>query len=175
MPLLKTVSPENAQGKVKQAYDFFNEMAGMVPLPIQMVSTSPDLLSNLINTIHYYVNDSNLSFPLLAHIRLLVAKEEDYPYCLNLNQEVLKNLGGVSQDNIDAALRDESLASLEQNEVEILKFVLKVVRDPASTQKSDIAKLHEYGWTDKDIYEAVHEGLLMLIRGIAFKAFKMTE
>ncbi len=35
--------------------------AGMVPLPTQMVSTSPDLLSNLIDTVKYYVNESNLS------------------------------------------------------------------------------------------------------------------
>ncbi len=173
MPLLRTVDPENAEGKVKEAYDFFNELAGMVPLPIQMVSPSPGLLSNFIDTVKYYVNESNLSFNLLAHIRLLVAKEEDYPYCLNLNTEVLKNLGGLSQARIDAVLEDTGQAALETKEVEMLKFVIKAVMDPATTTKADIDNLHVHGWTDSDIYDGVHEGLLMVIRGMAFKAFKM--
>ncbi|MCP4020574.1 MAG: hypothetical protein GY729_01925 [Desulfobacteraceae bacterium] len=175
MPLLETVKPEDAQGKVKEAYDFFNGMAGMIPLPIQMVSTSPDLLSNLIDTVKYYVNESNLSFSLLAHIRLLVAKEEDYPYCLNLNQTILKDMGGLSQEQVDAVLEDEGQASLEEKEVEMLKFVMKVVKDPAMSEMSDISKLRELGWTDKDIYEAVYEGFLMIIRGMTFKTFKMGE
>jgi hypothetical protein len=175
MPLLKTVAPGNAEGKVKESYDFFNEMAGMIPLPIEMISTSPDLLSIYIDTVKYYLNESNLSFSLLAHIRLLVAKEEHYPYCVNLNQEILKKMGGLSQEKIDEALKDEGLASLESKEVEMLKFVMKAIKDPATTEKSDIIKLHEFGWTDKDIFEAVHEGLLMVIRGMAFKAFKMGE
>ncbi len=175
MSLLKTISPENAEGKVKEAYDFFNTMAGMIPLPIQMVSTSPDLLSNLIDLVKYYVNESNLSTSLLTHIRLLVSKDEDYTYCINLNQEVLKGLCGYSQDNVDAFMKDINQALLEKREIDLLKFVIKAVSDPATTQESDIEELQEAGWTDKDIYEAVHEGLLMLIRGIAFKAFKMAE
>ncbi len=175
MSLLKTISPENAEGKVKEAYDFFNGMAGMVPLPIEMISTSPDLLSNFIEMVKYYVNDSNLSVSLLAHIRLAISKEEDYPYCINLNQEVLKGACGYNQENIDAFMKDVNEAKLEQKELEMLKFVIKAVTDPALTEKSDITNLNEAGWTDKDIYEAVHEGLLMIIRGIAFKAFKMSE
>ncbi len=175
MPLLKTVKPGDAEGKVKEAYEFFYGMAGMIPLPIEMVSTSPDLLSNLINTVKYYVNESNLSFSLLAHIRLLVSKEENYQYCINLNQEILKKAGGLSQEKIDATMKDENQASLEKKELEMLKFVIKVIRDPASTEKSDITNLHEFGWTDKDIYEAVYEGLQMVIRGMTFKAFKMGE
>lgn len=175
MPLLKTVAPENAQGTVKESYDFFKELAGMVPLPIEMISTSPCLLSIYIDTVKYYLNKTNLSFSLLAHIRLLVAKEEHYPYCINLNQEILIKMGGLSLEKIDAAMEDEGHASLEPNEVELLKFVMKAIKDPATTDKSDIIKLHEFGWTDKDIYEAVHEGLLMVIRGMAFKAFKMSE
>ena len=173
MPLLKIVDPDKAEGKVKEAYDFFNELAGMVPLPIQMLSPSPGLLSNFIDTVKYYNTESKLGFSLLAHIRLLVAQAEDYPYCLTLNTEVLKGLGGLSQAQVDAALEDPGRAALEPKEVELLKFVLKATADPATTTKADIDALHACDWTDQDIYEAVHEGLLMIIRGMAFKAFKM--
>lgn len=40
MPLLKVVSPENADGKIKETYSFFEKMGAPVPLPMQMMSTS---------------------------------------------------------------------------------------------------------------------------------------
>ncbi|MCP3922159.1 MAG: hypothetical protein GY714_06190 [Desulfobacterales bacterium] len=175
MSLLQTVKPENAEGKVKEAYDYFNGMAGMIPLPIQMVSTSPDILTNLIDTVKYYVNESNLSTSFLAHIRLFISIDEDYTYCINLNQELLKGMCEYDDGSIDALLNDVNNALLEKKEIELLKFVIKAVSDPATTEKSDIVNLNKAGWTDKDIYEAVNEGLLMLTRGIAFKAFKMAE
>lgn len=175
MSLLQTVAPENAEGKVKEAYDFFSEMAGMVPLPIQMVSTSPDLLSNMIDAVKYYVNNPKFSTSFLAHIRLFVSVEEDYPYCIDLNQGLLKGLCGYDDQSISALMDDINNALLEEKEIELLKFVVKAVSDPATTSKEDIVALQNMGWIDKDIYEAVHEGLLMLIRGIAFKAFKMGE
>jgi hypothetical protein len=175
MSLLETVAPENAHGSVKESYDFFNEMAGMIPLPIQMISTSPELLSIFIDTVKYYVNKSNLSYSLLAHIRLLVAKEDHLTYCINLNRDILKNIGRLRPKKNDAAQEDEDLASLDAKEVELLKFVMKVIKDPATTEKSDILKLHKVGWKDKDIYEATNEGFMMIVRGMAMKAFKMGE
>ena len=175
MALLNTITPENAEGAVKEAYDYFNELAGMVPLPLEMLSVSPFLTTAYIDTVKYYLNESNLSFSLLAHIRLLVAKEENYPYCVNLNHDILMKFGNLSKEKIDLTLENEDAASLEPNELAMLKFVIDAIRDPATTNNSDIIRLHEMGWSDRDIFEAVNEGLLMVTRGMAFKAFKIGE
>lgn len=175
MTLLKTVLPEEASGKVKDGYDFFQSMANMVPLPIQMVSPSPELLTIMIDTVKYYTEKSGLSFSLLAHIRLLVSQNEDFPYCLDLNRGILEQIGGLSPEALDAVLSDVNRASLEPSEVELLKFAVKTVEDPASTSPDDIETLHSLGWTDTNIFDAVNEGLLMLTRGMMFKAFRMSE
>ena len=138
-----------------------------------MVSPSPGNLENLINTVKYYVQESGLSLSFLAHIRLLVSQERTLPYCVHLNSEILKQTDGLSEREIEAVLIDVDDAKLEKKEIELLKFVLKVVKDPTSTEKSNIDTLHSLGWTDQNIYDAVHEGLMMVIRGYEFKAFKM--
>ncbi len=175
MALINIVPPEKAEGKVKESYAFMEELAKMVPLPLQMLSVSPQLLSIQIDTMKYLIGQPNLGFSLLAHIRLLVAKEENYPYCVNLNQGVLKNFVGLSQEQMDAVTEDPDQAQLEPEKKALLQFVLKVVRDPATTQKEDIDKLHELGWTDTDIFDAVWEGMVMVTRGMMLKAFKIAE
>jgi uncharacterized peroxidase-related enzyme len=175
MALLELVSPETATGKVEEAYAFMEELAGMVPLPLQMLSPSPELLSTQIQTMKYLMNQPNLGFSLLAHIRLLVAKEENYPYCISLNQTVLQKFVGLSAEQVEASMEDPEKAALSPKEIAMLQFVLKVMRDPALTKKADIDQLHELGWTDTDILDAVQEGLIMMTRGIMFKAFKVAE
>ena len=44
MSLIKTVSPEEATGKVKEVYDVMMEKARVIPKPFQMMSPSPALL-----------------------------------------------------------------------------------------------------------------------------------
>jgi len=112
---------------------------------------------------------------LLAHIRLLVAKEENYPYCVALNQTVLQKFAGLSQEQVDAVMENTENAALSPKEIALLQFVMKVVQDPALTEKADIDWLHGLGWTDTDIFDATQEGMLMMTRGIMFKAFKMGE
>ncbi|MFC1895614.1 carboxymuconolactone decarboxylase family protein [Thermodesulfobacteriota bacterium] len=116
-----------------------------------------------------------LSFPLLAHIRLLVAHEENYPYCINLNQGLLQTLGGLKEEQIAATKADPDKAALEPKDKAMLLFVLKAVQDPATTEKEDVDALHDLGWTDRDIFDAVTHGMNMVSAGMMFKAFKMGE
>ncbi len=143
--------------------------------PFKCSPSQPDLLSNQVETVKYYVERSGLSFNLSAHIRLLVAHRENYPYCVNLNTGILGSMGGLSEEQIASAIAEPGKTALEEKEVALLQFVLKAVQDPATTDKSDIDALHSLGWTDRIIFDAVNEGMLMVTRGMMFKAFKVAE
>jgi len=121
------------------------------------------------------MNHKTLSFSLLAHIRMLVANAESFSYCLNLNQQLLKTMGGLDEDQIKATLEDPNNAVLDEKEKAMLLFVLKAVQDPAVTDKKDIDNLHELGWTDSDIFDAFQQGIMMLGFGMGMQAFKMSE
>ncbi len=175
MALLKTVSPEDAKDEIKEAYSFFEKMGAPVPLPFQMMSASPGLLGIQKQAMEYFITHKSLSFPLLAHIRLLVANGENYQYCIDLNQGLLGMMAGLSQDQLEAAKANPEDACLEPKDKAMLLFVLKAVQDPALVQKNDVDALHELGWEDSDILDAMFHGSGMITAGMAFQAFKMGE
>lgn len=175
MSLLNTVAPEKALGKVKEVYQMFEKMGIPAPLPLQMLSVSPNCFDNQVNMINYFMNHPVLSPSLLTHIRLLAANEENYPYCINFNEQILKSLVGLNDDQIAAATNDPSETALKPEEKALLLFVQKVLRDPALTRKEDMENLRALGWSDRDIFDAAFTGMNVLTTGMLFKAFKMAE
>ena len=45
MALINPVSPEKAEGKMKEAYDMFMKNLGIIPKPLEMMSTSPAIFT----------------------------------------------------------------------------------------------------------------------------------
>ena len=175
MSLIKTVKYEEAQGEVKEVYDAVKAVAQTVPKPLQMASISPGLLKIQGQILQYYLNHPRLSFPLMAHIRFLVASHAGYDYCINFNGSLLSTWLGVGEEQLEAMQKDPSQANLEDKDRALLAFVIKAVQAPDSTTKAEVEQLHGLGWTDQDIYEALYHGANMVSAGIAFKALKMGE
>ncbi len=175
MALIKTVPPKEAEGVVKEAYSIFENLGIEPPLPFQMMSASPKMMSIQGEVLKYYMNHPTLELPLLAHIRLLVAHEENFSYCVGFNTELLKNFVGLKEEGIAATLADPGQAALDAKNKAMLLFVLKAVRDPAASDQKDVDALHELGWTDSDIFDAVLQGMNMIVIGMSLQAFKMGE
>jgi hypothetical protein len=99
----------------------------------------------LVDIFSYFINHPNISFELFAHIRLLVAQEENFPYCIDYNHDLLNAISHLSHEQIEAVKTNPDKAPLEPKEKSLLKFVLKAVQDPASTKQEDIDRLKELG------------------------------
>jgi len=173
MALIKTVSPEEATGKVKEVYDVMMEKARVIPKPFQMMSPSPALLEIMLQSLGYYFEHPSLSFQLLTHIRLLVAQVYKYEYCVDFNSGILQMLANVTDEQLENLKSDPKQAPLNDKDKAMLLFVLKAVKTPDSVEQKDVDALHELGWTDQDILEATHHGADMVRHGILFKTFKM--
>jgi len=89
--------PEQAQGKVKQGCALSGRL-GLGPAPCQVFSPSPELVGLRAQTIGYYLAHPKPSRGLLALIRMPVAEELAYYYCIFLNREILKAVGGMDGD-----------------------------------------------------------------------------
>ena len=172
MQLLKTIGPEEAQGELKEIYSGFQNTVGMVPRPLVMYSASPGLQKVQLMMIDYYRNHPNLEFPLTTMIRYLVACEHNYEACIQFNSHLLK-MQGMSEEDIKALPSNPEKAPLEEKDLAMLLFVMKGVKSPESVTQEDMDKLHGLGWTDTDIYDALHHGALMIGPSVLMKAFKV--
>ena len=175
MALIKTTSPEEATGAVKEVYGAMQERLGFVPRPLQMLSASPDLLGIYARSMGYFGAHETLGFPLLTQIRLLAALHCDYPYCIDLNSKLLETAFGLTGEQVAALRTDAASSPLEAKDRAMLLFAVKAIRSPEDVQSGDMAELHDLGWTDRDVFDALYHGAAMVAMGIMFTAFKMGE
>lgn len=172
MTFLSIVPTDKAEGDVKKQYDFFLERAGVVPKPFQMLSVSPELMGIQAQAVAYFMGHPTLSFGLLSCIRYLVAKKHDFEFCTDFNKKMLQ-MQGVTEDDLAVVEKDPASMPLEDNERALLAFVIKAIDDPNSTTAAEMESLHQHGWTDRDIFDAVSHGANMVATSIMMKAFGM--
>ena len=80
---------------------------------------------------------------------------------------------GLEDEDVEKLTSDPSQTMLEDKDKAMLLFVLKAIKDPDAIEENDIAQLHDLGWTDRDIFDALTHGVSMLIHRVLMKAFKM--
>jgi uncharacterized protein YciW len=174
MAFIDTVPKETAEGSIKEGYDMFLNKFGLIPKPIEMLSVSPALFELQLQRIGYFSNHPKLSFALLAHIRYLVSHSLKYRYCTDLNKHILTKLG-LGEDDIRKMEADPSQSLLEENESAMLAFVVNSVKAPGSVAEADIKKLKELGWEQRDMVDALAQGVSMIDHAIMMEAFQMDQ
>lgn len=174
MSLIQTVEPEKAEGPVKEIYDIMQQTAGVIPTPMQLASASPWMIDMVWQSIQFYTKHPNLSFGVLSSIRYLVARQNDYAYCTDFNRNFLK-MQGMTDEDIDKIEADPGQVPLDDKDRAMVSFVVKAIKDPDSVAKSDMDTLHDHGWKDSDILEALSHGANMIASSILMKAFKMDQ
>jgi alkylhydroperoxidase family enzyme len=174
MALIQPVLPENAEGAVKAAYDMFMQTIGIIPKPLEMMSVSPELFELQFKRIQYLSRHPTLSFSLLAHIRYLTARTLNYPFCTDFNKILLQKQG-LTEDDIRLIEADPAQSLLEKNENAMLAFVIKAVKAPGSVTADDIKTLRDLGWEDRDMVDALSQGVSMIDHAIMMEVFQMDQ
>ena len=171
MALINTVKPEQAQGNIKEGYDLFLKRSGNIPQPFILLSASPGMFDLMMNRNQYFSDHPALPFSLLAHIRYFVSMRMNYKFCYNHNKRLLLNHGLEEMDFIRMD-SDPDQALLDENERVMLEFVLKAMAEPELVIQADIDQLRGYGWEDRDIFDALAQGIGLIDHQFLMKVFK---
>ncbi len=173
MPLIETVTPEKASGKVAAVYSDINKVFGRVPNAMQMYSASPALLGQQWESMGYYLKHPALSFPLLAAIRMLVSQENNCHYCIGMNGALLIHMGKWTPEQVTATKQDAKAAPLPEKEMALLAFVLKTVAERKPVTRAEIEQLKKLGWSEADVFDAVAHGARNVAVDIIFNTFQI--
>ena len=173
MSLIQTQSSANATGKTAEIYGQIQQTFGRVPNALQLHSASPLHLEQAWQNISYYMEHPNLSFPLLATIRMLVSQENQCNYCIGYNAAMLIERAGYSADQVAAIKADPNNAPLDAKEKAMLLFVLKSTHAPKTVTADDIAQLRALGWSDTDIFDGAAHGARNMAVDALFNTFKI--
>ena len=82
---------------------------------------------------------------------------------------------GLSDEDIENMEKDPLNAPLDDRDRAMVAFVMKAVKSPDAVEKEDLDQLHELGWVDSDILDALAHGTNMIGSSILMKTFKMDQ
>lgn len=173
MPLIQTITPDKASGKVADVYQDIAKIFGRVPNALQLFSASPALLHQQWDSMGYYLRHPTLSFPLLAAVRMLVSQENKCHYCIGMNGSLLINMAQWTLDQVNATKRDPMTAPLPPKEKAMLAFVLKTVAERKPVTRAEVEELKKLEWSESDVFDAVAHGARNVAVDIVFNTFQI--
>lgn len=175
MPLIKTISQEEATGELAELYAQTTQMLGRVGNNAKLLSTSPEVLRQQMNFISYYIKHETLSMSLLASIRIFVSAEAGCEFCVDSNTGMLINMLGWTPDQVATMKANIDDAPFETKDKAMLKFSVNAVKNPHKVSADDMDALRSLGWSDGDILDAVNHGANIQAIDILFNAFKIEK
>ena len=172
MALLNLIEKDQATGKVGEIYESMINTMGFIPNAFKVFSPSAHVLDRQFSNLAYFMRHKTLSGKLLAFIRLLVSEQEKCVYCVGMNSGLLLQYG-VLPEQLAEIKADPTKAALDEKELALLLFVLKVVNNSSSVEPADLDKLHNLGWNDMDIMDATYHGTSQVGSDKIFNAFRI--
>ena len=149
------ILPEEATGKLQEAYIELETMLGSIMPHVQLHATHAlEDMKCFTDPMKLSRNHPDIPLIWFALMRLHVAVRDDFPYCKALNTKMLQGLGmedadiGKYRENIDEAPLDERLILL-------LEKAIKSIYDSHHFNREDFEELYRAGFTDKTIYDAI--------------------
>ncbi len=170
MFIVKSVSPDEAQGKIAEIYKGFP--AGMpIPETLQLLSASETLMGFQAGAIGWWMEHKTLPPHLLAAIRYNAAGTCDNGGCINFNGGMLQ-AGGLTEADLQTIATDPLNGPFEARENALLAFVATAMKEPEKINEGWVAELRSMDWTDQDIFEATFHATAMLGPSALLKIFK---
>ncbi len=165
---IATTPEDLLTGKAKELFAQFPPQLG-APQPLKLMTASPGLLEVHAGVIGYFRGHKALSFPVLAAIRYLAARQFQAEACIDFNGRLLR-LAGLSEAEMDALVKDPASAPFEPREQALLAFVVEALSVPPSDAALDAMRGH--GWTDADILDAMAQAANMQVPALLMRTFK---
>ena len=150
MTFLRTISDDEATGKVAAIYQRQRETSGYVPDSTRVLTTRPDVLVAYTRFLETIRGGFTLPMRDWRLISLLAARHIPSTYCsLAYGKGLLGDLD--SPDAVLAVQRDFRNAGLSARDVAMLDYAEKVTLEAPSIRQADIDRLRGHGFSDEQI------------------------
>lgn len=147
---LKTISEEEATGRIAELYQAQKVQSGFVMSAMQCWTARPDLLP----VYQEFADKIRAGFSLSPRdwrlITLIAAKHVPSTYCSHVfGRQLIADFG--SKDALLAVQRDFRTAGLSERDVEMLGYAETISRDASQVTQAQIERLRSVGFTDVQI------------------------
>lgn len=159
MPWIKTISYEDATGKLKALYDRVKGPDNNVDNIMMMHSLRPHSMEGHMAIYKYVLHHSGNTIPkwFLEVLGVWVSSLNECGYCVEHHFAGMKRLLGddTRSDAIRVAIenRDPESAPLDKAQKMAMDYVRVLTRDPAGLSEEHVIQLRTSGYSDGEILE----------------------
>jgi uncharacterized peroxidase-related enzyme len=162
---IQTISESESDGKLKAIYEGDRKNMGYVPNHAMVFSLRPEVLEAW-RAFQGSIR-KNLRLRRYELVTLAAAMELKCRYCLLAHGTILIN-NGISLEQLRLILTNFHEAGLEHDEVTMLEFARKIIRNANEISQADIDELRRLGLDDVEILDIT---LTATMRSFASKTF----
>ena len=143
--------PQAAQvyAEIRQELGF-----GIVPNIFKSMATRPSLLRSNWDMFRATILQGYLPRTLKEMVGVLISQMNGSEYAMRVHMHGLSALG-MSEEVLQALVRDYSTCPLPEREKQVLRFGLLCATDPLSITDADYAALRGHDLNDEEIFEIV--------------------
>ena len=152
MANIKTIPEDQAEGMLLDQYKAARENLGYVPNYIQALSMHPevyDAWQKLIGAVR-----SKMRLRRYELVTFAAAMALNCLYCKLAHGAILRK-NFFSPEQLAAVVKDFRSAGLPPEEVDLMAFAQKVIRQADQVGEDDLAALRAHGLSDEDILDVV--------------------
>jgi uncharacterized peroxidase-related enzyme len=152
MVWIRTISPDDASGRLKEAYDWQARRLGKPTEFTQLGSLDAEIVHARLVLYRATENvESTLTFRQRELISYLTSILNSTPHCAALSRTQLRQ---AHEDDLIGILDRGDYGRLGPADAALARYVHKVTVAPGSVSEDDITTLREAGFSDVDILDA---------------------
>ena len=121
---------------------------------------NPVRFKMFLDEINYLMEHPRIDRDFFAMLRYAVACDNGYAYCEKFDRSLLL-AKGYTIEQLHGLEGKSKQIPLDARHQKLFGGVMQALQAPKSFDDGNIAKLHEAGWSDADIFDAIDHGAFL--------------
>ena len=133
-------------------------------------SINPTRFKMFLEEINYLSAHPNIEKDFFAFLRYAIATDNGFDYCTRFNRQLLL-ASGYTLEDLHAVEGIDKVVPLDEKHQALFNAALTAVYRPEDFTAQTIASLHDRGWSDADIFDAVDHAAFLFKFARILKAY----
>ena len=153
MAWIKWVEESEAEGKLREHYEYLKKTRGKIANIMKVQSLNPDaMMAHLDLYMKVMFSKSELTRIQREMIATLVSATNNCRYCFLHHGEALRNLSKNAK-LVDQLQSNHKKAEIPKKDMAMLDYAAKLTKNPADVTREDVELLRREGFSDNAILD----------------------
>jgi hypothetical protein len=167
------INNQEQKVELKEVHLKIKKLFGTVPPNFELIGNiDVSILKDFLSYIFKLMNHKTINSDYFAFLRLFIANQEDFKYCIGFNTKLLQSRNHKMKVIDNAKLDLSKIPFNEKHKLLAIKSI-KAIFDSKNFNQNDFNELYKIGWSDKDIFDSIEHTGFMLRNGRILTAYSI--